>query len=165
MNNLLNDLKRIAREAQIFVTGQLPREIGKISEDHFRESFRNEGFTDESLVKWPEVERRKEANQGTYKNRKGQKKSKYSHKEQTSPILTMSGDLGDSISWEADFNKTITIGSDSQCAQIHNEGGMAGRGNKVKIPKRQFMGPSRELDRKIEKKIIRGVDIIFKYKK
>lgn len=165
MKKLLNDLKRVANEAKYFITGELPRDIGKIAEDHFRESFQNEGFTDETFVRWEEVQRRKEENQKIVRNRKtGKKSSKYSQKQRTSPILTDTGDLGDSIRWNGS-TRNITIGSDLAYAQIHNEGGMAGRGNKVKIPKRQFMGPSRQLDKKIEKKIIRGIDIIFKYKK
>ena len=137
-----------------------------MAEDHFRDSFHNEGFTDETLVKWPEVERRKEENQKITKNKKtGKKSSRYSRKQQTSPILTDSGDLGDSIKWDMDYNKEIVITTDSEYAQIHNEGGMAGRGKKVKIPKRQFMGPSKQLEKKIEKTLIRGVDLIFEFKK
>ena len=152
MKDLSNALRRIGNEARRLVTGRLPATIGKMAEDHFRQSFRDEGFTDASLQKWPDVKRRTHPRKGA------------TRRERTAPILTQSGELGDSIRWDQDYDKQVVIKSDIEYAQIHNEGGMAGRGRKVRIPKRQFMGPSKKLEQKIQKEIIREVDLLFKFK-
>ena len=62
-------------------------------------------------------------------------------------ILQVDGRLKGSIdnsnnSWD-ETSVTITAGAGAtnlECAASHNFGGMAGRGRKVKIPKRQFLG-------------------------
>jgi phage gpG-like protein len=153
MNNFRNQFRRAANEVRRFITGKLPGTIGKMTQEHFQASFDNEGFTDATLKKWPEVKRR----QGT-----GGKQ--YSRKRRTDKILHDTGELHKSIRWDDDFDGKIVIKSDLDYSQIHNEGGMAGRGHKVRIPQRQFMGPSKAVNKKIEKEIIRGIDIIFKYK-
>jgi len=54
-------------------------------------------------------------------------------------ILTESGDLRASIHYSAD-RTSVTIGSGKGYAAIHQFGGKAGRGNKVTIPARPFLG-------------------------
>lgn len=102
---------------------------------HFKESFRNEGFTDETLEKWPDItERRKE--------------QKRKRNGDLPPILTDTGDLGNSITGREE-GRDIVVGSDLPYARRHNEG-LAG------MPKRQFMGPSKQLDRTIAAKLDKG---------
>lgn len=47
-------------------------------------------------------------------------------------------------------------------AQVHNEGGQAGRGAGFDMPKRQFMGQSTELEEQIDKRIQAYMQKIFK---
>jgi len=102
---------------------------------HFRQSFQDEGFTDETLVKWSDIsEKRKEQKRKANGN--------------LPPILTDTGDLGNSITGET-VRDGAEISSDKKYAQRHNEG-LAG------MPKRQFMGPSKALDKKILQKLDKG---------
>ena len=78
------------------------------------------------------------------------------------PILVNKGHLRDSLDYNADFNAgQAVISSDLPYAQVHNEGGTAGRNASAAIPKRQFMGPSKALDRKIITKIERELTKIL----
>lgn len=58
--------------------------------------------------------------------------------DKTPSILTVSTRLRDSIHPQSDRD-SATIAASSQYAGIHNFGGKAGRGRKVKIPARPFM--------------------------
>lgn len=53
-------------------------------------------------------------------------------------ILQRSGRLRDSINYQA-TDTEVTVGSNLPYAAIHQFGGMAGRGRKVKIPARPFL--------------------------
>ncbi|GAB2586493.1 phage virion morphogenesis protein [Spirosoma areae] len=135
------EFERAAKRAGDFIKNRLPTVVGVEATKHFKESFDNEGFTDESLEKWPDItERRKE-----------QKRKKNGN---MSPILTDSRDLGDSLTWSEDGD-SVVVSSDVVYAKRHNEGTNG-------MPKRQFMGPSRQLDKKIISKIERELDNIFK---
>lgn len=102
---------------------------------HFKQSFQNEGFTDDVLDKWPDISEK----------RKAQKRKRNGR---LAPILTDTGDLGNSIKGTED-SSGVTFGSDKAYAQRHNEG-LAG------MPKRQFMGESEALNRKIEAQLDKG---------
>ena len=108
--------------------------------NHFKKAFDDEGFIDDSLEKWPDISDK----------RKAQKRKKNGR---LAPILTDTGDLGNSIrGYEG--GSGVTFGSDKAYAQRHNEG-LAG------MPKRQFIGPSKQLDKKIEAKLDRGIGRIL----
>jgi phage gpG-like protein len=51
--------------------------------------------------------------------------------------------------------------TDKVYAQVHNEGGRAGRGKGFIMVKREFMGPSEKLDQNIEAKLTREMDKFF----
>ena len=57
------------------------------------------------------------------------------------PILTKSGDLHDSIAYKKEPG-IVKVFSDLIYAKVHNEGLKAGRGKGFMMPKRQFMGKS-----------------------
>lgn len=123
----------------------LPHLAGAEAVEHFKESFQNEGFTDEVLVKWQDVQRRTNP-------------KRVDRAAASRPILTGStGDLGRSIDYTAQPGEvvvksdTMGAGSDKDYAAAHNEGTTtAGRNRNVTIPKRQFIGKSKALDKKIE---------------
>lgn len=142
-----------------------PRIVGVMGVEHFKESFRKEGFTDKVFVHWEEVQRRKpEYQKLTLKRGNKRCTQKFSKAERTRPILTgETGDLGDSLRWDADYNE-VKFTTDVNYAQPHNEGTTnAGRGRSTKIPKRQFMGPSAVLDTNLRQELDKIVRGFFKF--
>jgi len=124
--------------------------------DFFKQSFHNEGFTDTTLERWPEVKRRQDPRvRGARATRK---------------ILTGdTGDLGESITYHIRTPSEVVIKAEAYSkngfnyAPVHNEGVTdAGRNRNVVIPKRQFIGYSHTLDRDIEREIDRKIRDILK---
>jgi len=114
-----------------------------------KENFLNEGFFGQH---WQEVKRR-QPRTIIVKTKSGRKKKTIPcAKGAAGKRRILTGDTGNlrrSIRYKVTDNKLI-IYSDVVYAKIHNEGGMAGRGLKTKIPKRQFIGPHPQLDKKIK---------------
>jgi phage gpG-like protein len=120
---------------------RLPVAIGAIAKTHFLGSFRNEGFTDQTLSPWAAR---------TTKN-----KSDRRNKSRRA-ILADKGHLRRSIRVvRANYNR-IEIGSTGiKYARFHNRG----EGNQ---PKRQFVGGSAMLNLKIAKRIRKETKQIFR---
>lgn len=59
-------------------------------------------------------------------------------------ILTMRGDLLNSITFEASATHVDIIAGPTEYALIHQEGGRAGRGHATQIPARPYLGLSAE---------------------
>ena len=133
--------KQAAKQATSFVQNRLPAVVGIEATKHFKGSFHNEGFTDDVLEPWSDITEK----------RKDQKRRKNGN---LPPILTDTGDLGDSITWSESGDKVV-MSTDVVYAQRHNEGTNG-------MPKRQFMGPSKTLDRTITAKIEKELKKIFK---
>ena len=137
-------LEQQQKEASDFIENRLPHIVGVEAVNFYTESFQNEGFTDETLEPWVEVKRRQ--------NPTRPDRAKASRK-----ILTGdTGDLGRSIEYKAGAGETKIIsdtmgaGSDKDYAAPHNEGtNTAGRNRNTTIPKRQFIGKSKTLNKKI----------------
>jgi phage gpG-like protein len=159
----LKDLEKSLRMAMIFIKTKVPDIIGTESVNHFKESFHNEGFTDKSLDKWEDVKRRDSSSKwyGFSANRK----NRYSEAATSRKILSgESKDLAKSI----EYNKIpghVIIESDKPYAEVQNDGGKAKIFGKKEfdMPARKFIGPSEELDKKIDDKISRELDKIFKH--
>lgn len=143
----------------------LPRQMGTIAVNHFKGSFRKQGFTDKTTKAW--------------KERK--------FKESGKAILVQSGYLRRSIRIKtATANKIIVGTAGPRYARIHNEGGVTKprvtnkmrkfgwarykeTGNPlfkgiattkktrltVNIPQRQFIGNSEVMNKKIIRKLLR----------
>ncbi len=62
--------------------------------------------------------------------------------------LVDTGELQNSIVYEAS-PQMVVVGSDKVYARIHQKGGKAGRGRKVTIPKRSYLGISQEDQKEI----------------
>ena len=135
MKDLIEKLESVKQ----YLQNDIKDDIGIQAVNHFKKSFRDEGFTDAKLTKWKEVKRR----EGD--NKKGA--------SSTRKILTgTTKQLHDSI----EYNTTkdgVEIVSDVVYAQIHNEGGQTGRNGTANIPKRQFVGESKSLNDKISAEI------------
>lgn len=125
------------------VLDRLPDEAGQIAVDHAHKNFDKQQFGDKGKS-------------GKWQARK--KTGKRS--DATRALLVKSGELKASIDYEAG-QMQVSIGSDKPYAEPHNEGSRAGRGVGFKMPKRQFMGPSPEIDDEIEKHLDNEMDKIF----
>jgi len=162
----IKQLQQSNKEFKEWFDNDLPRIVGVEAVNFFTESFQNEGFTNQTLVPWKEVKRR----ENPRPNRAAD----------TQKILSQSGNLGRSIEFTAEPGQ-VTIFSELDYAEVHNEG-FSGtvsvkshtrnrNGNtytvrshtrNVTIPKRQFIGDSETLDRKVEKIMEDGVKKILK---
>lgn len=82
-------------------------------------------------------------------------------KRANNAILIKSGALRRSIRSDV-HGLTITVSSNLPYAQIHNEGGMAGRGKKSRIPQRQYMGNSEVMMQEFEENFYKMMNGLFK---
>lgn len=164
----------------------LPRIAGKTAVDHFRENFDKEGFVDNGLHKWPEVERRKpdspwygfdykgekrtsyafSRNKKTGKTFKSKKQKKLNFSKAATQRRILNGpshELQNSIRYVAGEGR-VTITSDKPYAAVQNEGGVIrifGKGAAI-LPARPFIGESKELSDKIDGIINDKINQIFK---
>lgn len=137
--------KKILKDIQAFKP-QLEKIVdamGVIAANHFTTSFRNQGFTDESLQSWQPRKR-------TERSRMGNR-----------AILVKSGRLRRSIRSKRFGFLSVKILTDVPYASVHNNGERSGRGRGFKMPKRQFIGYSGVLNRKIIAKMDVTIKRIF----
>jgi phage gpG-like protein len=170
-----DELLQKLQAVQQYVDHDIPVVIGVEAINHFKESFVNEGFTNQSLDKWAP---RKIIRAGSTNSQ---------------PILIKTGELADSIDYRVE-GSTVVIYSDKKYAQIHNEGGViavtdnmrsyfwsqfylakeAGDttlmeqfksmalAKEIKIEQRQFIGESEVLNKRIADKILRDLTYLLK---
>jgi hypothetical protein len=112
------------------------KKAGLMAVRHFRESFRNEGFTDDGLSKWDNVQRRMP------------KTNAYKYatpSARTRGILRGKGILANSVKTISVSPVQIVVGVQGlKYAARHNDG-LDG------MPKRQFIGNSKVLEQRIDK--------------
>lgn len=129
----------------------LPVVLGALAKNFFLEAFRKGGFTDIGFKRW---DRRK----------KRLPRGRWSPTQLEPATLIKTGKLRRSIKVRpATFRKT-RIFTNLIYAAIHNFGliGKAFGKHKFKMPKREFIGNSRVLERKLEKRILKEVNKVFK---
>jgi len=135
INRKIRNLKDAKRNIPVLVSNN--------SKNFFLQSFRNQGFTDNSLEKW-------------------QKRDNSSRRNSGRAILVDTGALRRSIKvTQSSFNK-IVITSNLPYAAVHNYGLKAGRGRGFKMPKRKFMGNSKKLNQQNISIIKSELNKIFK---
>ena len=166
-------IEKITEEVEAFLKNDLPRIVAKEAVDEFRENFVRQGFRNNGVQRWPEVKRRMpnspwygfqykgERRSPKDRKKKGQKrKLNYSLKYTKYDILRITSNLYRSIR-EVDVSpERVEIGSDLPYAQVQNDGGyikVFGKA-KVKLPKRQFIGESKELMDELERILIAKID-------
>lgn len=128
---------KIARAKNLFKQKKksLPRKIGNIAKRHFLQNFRRQGFVDEILSPWAARKRPD----------KGRKRA----------ILVKSGALRASIRVQSASFSKIRVGSYGiPYARKHNRG--------EGIVQRQFVGPSKQLEKKVSEKINEEIKSLFK---
>ncbi len=126
-------LKANQEAVKRLISRVLPVKAGRMAKDHFSENFKKGGFVDGGLHPWKPSKRI-----GKAKGAAGQYKT----------LLSGRNHLYSSIKYTPG-NAKVTLTNDVPYAKVHNEGLRAGRGKGFKMPKRQFMGESKELNRKV----------------
>lgn len=124
-----------------------PRKASVFAINIFNDNFRKGGFLDKNRTKWARTKRQDRKPPTTA--------SKYL------PLQSKRQHLMSSNKSEV-RNGEVTISNDTPYAAVHNEGGRAGRGLRSVIPKRQFIGESEALDKKIEDMILKDIEKLFK---
>lgn len=116
--------KKILKQIEAFKPqlNKIVDAAGVLAVNHFTKSFANQGFTDESISRW---QPRKRAERG--KNR---------------AVLVKSGRLRRSLRSKRFGSLAVKIMTDVPYASVHNNG-------EGRMPKRQFIGYSGQLNRKI----------------
>ena len=141
-----NEARKIAQAISQFdySIGLMQNDIGQIALNHFTKSFRDQGFTDESLQAWKPRKRVRGRN------------------DEGRAILVKTGALRRSLRKTNIGKYRVRISSNLPYSRVHNDGLRAGRGKGFTMPKRQFAGKSATMDRKIRNKIHRRIRKIFK---
>jgi len=137
-----------ANEIQDFVDNVFPYLAGDIAVNHFKENFEKEGFVDNGLHPWKDVERRDK--DSPWYGFEPANKGGFSSTRATDPILKDSTELVEAIDYDTRGNGEVAIVNDKPYAQVHNDGGTAYIFGKkpFEMEKRQFIGHSHELDEK-----------------
>lgn len=156
------DIKKFAqmfperiRDLQRFVEGEdIKHVMGVEATNHFKDSFRNEGFTDETLNPWKDVKRRDK--ESPWYGHSGQT-GKFSAERATAPILTgETRELQNAITYRP-IPGGVRVSNDKPYAAVHQYG-LPARiyGKKLFVMQaRPFIGKSAVLMRNIEDKIKR----------
>lgn len=113
-------------------------DMGNIAYNQTMESFRNQGYTDETLVKWKQ-RKRSERGRGVRGVLIGQ--------------ATGTSGLRASYRKLRRSKLSISIINNKVYSGVHNEGLKAGRGKGFKMPERRMIGDSAIMRRKIESKL------------
>lgn len=162
MDDFEKDIMRQTKELQEFMDNDLLDIMEVEGLNHFEESFDNEGFTDTGLKKWkPRKTTDKKGRDITrYRTNRVGKKGKlnrFGQKNKGRAILTGHATGGNKLRHSLKAKKVkdgVAFSSDKPYAERHNEG-------KDGMPKRQFMGASEALNKKVIKKIDKTLDKIF----
>ena len=129
-------------------------DVGNTAKVFFVESFRKQGWDDKSVQKW------KPRKRTTYKTKSGKVVD-----DTTRAILVKEGDLRRSIIRNPANRAalSIKISTNLDYAKIHNDGlmGKAFGKHPFKMPKRQFIGDSYNLNEKVKAVIVKRLDKIF----
>jgi hypothetical protein len=150
ISDFAEKLREKMKEINDFIKSDDAKDIvGTEAVNHYKESFANEGFTDESLQKWPEVERRKP--DSAWYGHSGQT-GKVSEARKTALIL--SGETGE-LKEATTYTKTETgvrVKNEKAYAKVHNFGGMAKIYGKKELQMlaRPFIGKSKVMVDKIK---------------
>jgi len=148
-------IKQITANIRNRMATTIPQNMRTMALEHFDNSFRNQGFTDSGFQPWkPRKQEKRVVFLGKRIKARG-KGGRYTSSNRA--ILIRSGRLRRSI--KARFSgKSILFTSDVEYAQIHNEGGQAGRRLASKIPRRRFAGRSAMLEAEIKRMISRELN-------
>lgn len=158
----LNDISDRLANVREFVEGEDIKDIlGTEAVNHYRDSFKNEGFTDETVEKWADVKRRDPDSK--WYGHSGQT-GKFSQARTMAKIL--SGETGE-LEGSTSYTKTasgVKVINDAPYAPVHQYGLNASiYGKKIfKMTARPFIGQSVLLKYNIEDKVKREIIKLLK---
>jgi phage gpG-like protein len=200
------DLKQAEKKARKAMEAAIV-DVGNTAKVFFVDSFRKQGWDDQSVQKWQKRKKTERKGRGKYAKGEDGKRDKNSVRSVKSgrAILVKTGDLRRSIKRNPANRAalSIKISTDLDYAKIHNDGGnvvqyvkphrrfvdqgdtmgtgvfniksrkekqakvkvkqdVKGFSRKVRMPKRQFMGDSYNLNEKVKAVIVKRLDKIFK---
>lgn len=180
-----DDLYRRLKQAQLAIERELPRRISKQACELFENNFRLGGFLSGGLSKWPDVKRRDKDSKWYGFEYRGQRRTSYAFARDSKTGKTYKSEQQEQLNYSETATRRAVLTSkrnylmgslsptpgkgygavatDAPHAQIHNEGGefkVFGK-HSTQMPKRQFMGPSPELNDKVEQEINQIFDRIF----
>ena len=147
---LVEDINRKSAEIKMLISRTLPIKAGNVAVEHFKENFQKGGFVDGGLKKWKPSKRLSSGSKSAAANR---------------PTLMSGRDmLYNDIKKETRDGEVLihTTNQTEDYAAVHNEGLRAGRGKGFQMPKRQFIGDSKELNEKVKTLIESEVAKILK---
>lgn len=154
--------KKILKQIEAFKPqlNKLVEGAGVLAVNHFTNSFREQGFTDEGFSPWKR-RRNKDSKRGrqfkkvsvydedTYETHTFKRKLTEVRSVKNRAILVKSGRLRRSLRSRRLGNLAVKILTDVPYARVHNNGERSGRGKGFMMPKRQFIGYSGKLNRQI----------------
>lgn len=146
-----NQARKIAQAIAQFdaIVPVMVNDMGQIALNHFTKSFRDQGFTDQHLETW-----------------KPRKRLRQRDSDSGRGILIGkgTGNLRKLRKQNIGKYKTRILANEAarKYARVHNEGLRAGRGSGFQMPKREFVGFSSVMNRKIKQKINSKIHSIFK---
>lgn len=136
-------------------------EVGNTAKNFFVENFRKQGFDDKTVQRW-----KPRKVQDKYKHANTAADVRRIEKQGTRAILVKTGDLRRSIIRNPANRAAlmVKISTDLDYAKIHNEGlmGKAFGKHPFKMPKRQFIGDSYNLNEKVKAVLVKRLDKVFK---
>lgn len=133
----LKHITDCAAEIQKSMSRTMPIKAGRIAKNLFQNNFLLGGFMNDGLHKWKISKRigKDNGSKGKYKT-----------------LMSGRNHLYNSIDYRVS-NGEVVIENRVPYAAVHNEGLRAGRGKGFQMPRRQFIGKSKELTAEIEKMI------------
>lgn len=150
INDFAQKFRERMKDITDFIESDDAKEIvGTEAVNHFKESFTNEGFTDENLESWPEVERRKKDSE--WFGHSGQT-GKFSEARTVAKILSgETGELKEAITYEK-TDRGVKVKNEKEYASVHQFGGMAKIYGKKEFQMlaRPFVGKSKVMVDKIK---------------
>lgn len=136
MNNEARKIKQAIKEFKVELNNMVEI-MGTDATSHFKDSFVNEGFTNDSLTKWP-------------------KRKRVDRKRPGRAVLTDRGVLKRSLRYlkKGKYSVEMHTNKSLPYARRHNEG-LDG------MPKRQFVGYSGALNKRLREKFDKRIRRIF----
>lgn len=150
------------QEIRDFAHGDEIKDImGVEAVNHFTESFQNEGFTDKTLVKWGEVERRKKTS--SWYGHSGQTGKKSPARSMAKILTGETQELKNATNY-VPIDDGVRVFNNKPYAAVHNYGGQAKIYGKKAFTMlaRPFIGKSQVMVEKINDKIKRRLNEILK---
>lgn len=135
--NFISSIALCANKIEKYANRVMPIKAGRIAKNLFQNNFLLGGFMNDGLHKWKISKRigKDNGSKGKYKT-----------------LMSGRNHLYNSIDYRVS-NGEVVIENRVPYAAVHNEGLRAGRGKGFQMPRRQFIGKSKELTAEIEKMI------------